>query len=210
MVKCAAISYQFYWFPQNFGQKHEATFLPLQKFVIYDELYDTVDRTFDEFKRKVADQKKRELADDPAEGQKLDRFVNTSLEKWEKLSRELQFAQPMLNEVLGHWRQFSLHYDALDDWIPEGDKALGMPGEERKSFFSSLDSWEDRHAALNEAGTFLIENSIEPVAEEIRQKLQKTNRLWGKLFDDVSVLLQRFSSQLVKPFVINDMCSKLY
>lgn len=51
-----------------------------------------------------------------------------------------------------------------------------------KEFFRNLSHWMDQHAAMNDAGNFLIETCDETMSLEIKQQLLLLNGRWRDLF----------------------------
>lgn len=150
-------------------------------------MYESFDKAFEDFRRKAESYKKRELAGDINEGRQLDRFVTSGSDKWRKLSNEIRYAQPILEEMIGNWRRYNQNYKSLKEWLPEAERAVTMPLDDRQSFFSDLSSWTDRQKSLNQAGNFLIENCVEEVSVDVKNTLLTINRRWKDLLDEVSV-----------------------
>lgn len=51
-----------------------------------------------------------------------------------------------------------------------------------QEFFRNLSHWIDQHAAMNDAGNFLIETCDETVSLDLKQQLLLMNGRWRKLF----------------------------
>lgn len=57
-------------------------------------------------------------------------------------------------------------------------KSLSLPQE----FFRNLSHWIDQHAAMNDAGNFLIETCDDTVSLDLKQQLLILNERWRDLF----------------------------
>lgn len=51
-----------------------------------------------------------------------------------------------------------------------------------QEFFRNLSQWMDQHAAMNDAGNFLIETCDETVSLDLKQQLLILNGRWRDLF----------------------------
>lgn len=51
-----------------------------------------------------------------------------------------------------------------------------------QEFFRNLSHWMDQHAAMNDAGNFLIETCDETVSLDLKQQLLLLNGRWRDLF----------------------------
>lgn len=65
-----------------------------------------------------------------------------------------------------------------------------------QEFFKNLGHWVDQHAAMNDAGSFLIETCDDTVSLELKQQLLLMNGRWRELFLQVkqvksSILLSK-------------------
>lgn len=51
-----------------------------------------------------------------------------------------------------------------------------------QEFFRNLSQWTDQHAAMNDAGNFLIETCDDTVSLDLKQQLLLLNGRWRDLF----------------------------
>jgi len=51
-----------------------------------------------------------------------------------------------------------------------------------QEFFRNLPHWMDQHAAMNDAGNFLIETCDETVTRDVKHQLLLLNGRWRELF----------------------------
>lgn len=67
-----------------------------------------------------------------------------------------------------------------------------------QEFFRNLNHWMDQHAAMNDAGNFLIETCDETISLDLKQQLLLLNGRWRDLFLRVKqVTMKTFQFQLL-------------
>ncbi len=59
-----------------------------------------------------------------------------------------------------------------------------------QEFFRNLSHWMDQHAAMNDAGNFLIETCDETVSLDLKQQLLLLNGRWRDLFLKVKQVIE--------------------
>ncbi|XP_053457239.1 nesprin-2 isoform X5 [Nycticebus coucang] len=80
-----------------------------------------------------------------------------------------------LQQVLAYWATYVENLCFLKAWFEETKK------EQIKEIpFEILSQWSLQHTALNEAGNFLIEVSIDTVRSSISKELRRLNKRWRK------------------------------
>lgn len=60
-----------------------------------------------------------------------------------------------------------------------------------QEFFRNLSHWMDQHAAMNDAGNFLIETCDETVSLDLKQQLLLLNGRWRDLFLKVKQVINK-------------------
>uniref|UniRef100_A0A3P8TDH7 Calponin-homology (CH) domain-containing protein n=1 Tax=Amphiprion percula TaxID=161767 RepID=A0A3P8TDH7_AMPPE len=110
------------------------------------------------------------------------RFMREVVTQWRSLSMEVRSVRSMLEEVLSNWERYTSTVASLQAWLEDAEKALSQPENMKQEFFRNLSHWMDKHAALNDAGNFLIETCDETVSLELKQQLLLLNGRWRDLF----------------------------
>ena len=64
-----------------------------------------------------------------------------------------------------------------------------------QNFFRDLDGWREKHALMNESGSFLIETCDESVVLELEESLLLNNRRWKEICDAVDSFRQTHTSE---------------
>uniref|UniRef100_A0A3Q1ESI7 Calponin-homology (CH) domain-containing protein n=1 Tax=Acanthochromis polyacanthus TaxID=80966 RepID=A0A3Q1ESI7_9TELE len=110
------------------------------------------------------------------------RFMREVVTQWRSLSMEVRSVRSMLEEVLSNWERYTSTVASLQAWLEDAEEALSQPENMKQEFFRNLSHWMDQHAALNDAGNFLIETCDETVSLELKQQLLLLNGRWRDLF----------------------------
>ncbi|XP_076463750.1 muscle-specific protein 300 kDa-like isoform X7 [Babylonia areolata] len=150
----------------------EATLQDFVDTVETQQLVQTVQKTQTELKKLAEAYKKINKEEAP----KVDAFQTEASERWKKVAADIQGVKPSLEEVIKAWRNYNACVDVLTVWFTDGDQALasGTP-EEVEEFFKDSAQYEDRLKMLNDSGGFLLGVVTDPVAEEIRERLEEMN-----------------------------------
>ncbi|KAL8590280.1 hypothetical protein ACOMHN_006396 [Nucella lapillus] len=113
---------------------------------------------------------------DKDEAPKVDAFQTEAAERWKKVASEIHSVKPSLEEVIKSWKSYNAYVDVLTVWLADGDQVLasGTP-EDVEEFFKDLNQYEDRLRTLNDSGEFLLGVVTDPVAEEIKERLEEMN-----------------------------------
>ncbi|XP_074471049.1 nesprin-1-like isoform X2 [Sebastes fasciatus] len=110
------------------------------------------------------------------------RFMREVVTQWRSLSMEVRSVRSMLEEVLSNWERYSSTVASLQAWLEDAEEALRQPENTKREFFRNLSHWMDQHAAMNDAGNFLIETCDETVSLDLKQQLLLLNGRWRDLF----------------------------
>uniref|UniRef100_A0A3Q3Q292 Calponin-homology (CH) domain-containing protein n=1 Tax=Monopterus albus TaxID=43700 RepID=A0A3Q3Q292_MONAL len=110
------------------------------------------------------------------------RFMREVVTQWRSLSMEVRSVRSMLEEVLSNWERYSSTVASLQAWLEDAEEALSQPENTKQGFFWNLSHWMDQHAAMNDAGNFLIETCDETVSLDLKQQLLLLNGRWRDLF----------------------------
>uniref|UniRef100_A0A3B3H3T0 Calponin-homology (CH) domain-containing protein n=1 Tax=Oryzias latipes TaxID=8090 RepID=A0A3B3H3T0_ORYLA len=110
------------------------------------------------------------------------RFMREVVTQWRSLSMEVRSVRSMLEQVLFNWEQYTSTVTSLQAWLEDAEEALSQPENTKREFFRNLSHWIDQHAAMNDAGNFLIETCDETVSLDLKQQLLLMNGRWRKLF----------------------------
>ncbi|KAK1888949.1 Nesprin-1 [Dissostichus eleginoides] len=110
------------------------------------------------------------------------RFMREVVAQWRSLSMEVRSVRSMLEEVLSNWERYSSTVASLQAWLEDAEAALSQPENTKREFFRDLSHWMDQHAAMNDAGNFLIETCDETVSLDLKQQLLLLNGRWRDLF----------------------------
>ncbi|XP_028808913.1 nesprin-1 isoform X6 [Denticeps clupeoides] len=110
------------------------------------------------------------------------RFVNEVDGQWRSVSVEVRSLKSMLDEVQCNWERYSSTVSCLQAWLEDAQNTLTLPVNTRWEFFHNLPHWIEQHAAMNDAGNFLIETCDDTVVKDLRQQLLLLNGRWRKLF----------------------------
>uniref|UniRef100_A0A8C3G4V1 Calponin-homology (CH) domain-containing protein n=1 Tax=Cyclopterus lumpus TaxID=8103 RepID=A0A8C3G4V1_CYCLU len=110
------------------------------------------------------------------------RFMREVVTQWRSLSMEVRSVKSMLEEVLSNWERHSSTVASLQAWLEDAEEALRQPENTKREFFRNLSHWMDQHAAMNDAGNFLIETCDETVSLDLKQQLLLLNGRWRDLF----------------------------
>uniref|UniRef100_A0A667WTI6 Spectrin repeat containing nuclear envelope protein 1 n=1 Tax=Myripristis murdjan TaxID=586833 RepID=A0A667WTI6_9TELE len=110
------------------------------------------------------------------------RFMREVVTQWRSLSVEVRSVRSMLEEVLSNWERYSSTVASLQAWLEDAEAALSQPENTKREFFRNLSHWMDQHAAMNDAGNFLIETCDETVSLDLKQQLLLLNGRWRDLF----------------------------
>ncbi|XP_023266580.1 nesprin-1-like [Seriola lalandi dorsalis] len=146
---------------QHFFENYEALFQSLKQSA---EVYVNADSSVDEGEMGVR------------------RFMREVVTQWRSLSMEVRSVRSMLEEVLSNWERYSSTVASLQAWLEDGEEALSQPENTKREFFRNLSHWMDQHAAMNDAGNFLIETCDETVSLDLKQQLLLLNGRWRDLF----------------------------
>lgn len=65
-----------------------------------------------------------------------------------------------------------------------------------QEFFRNLSHWVDQHAAMNDAGNFLIETCDDSVSLDLKQQLLILNGRWRELFLKVKQVTNQKTKQI--------------
>uniref|UniRef100_A0A3Q2NMQ8 Nesprin-1-like n=1 Tax=Fundulus heteroclitus TaxID=8078 RepID=A0A3Q2NMQ8_FUNHE len=110
------------------------------------------------------------------------RFMREVVTQWRSLSMEVRSVRSMLEEVLSNWERYAATVASLQAWLEDAEEALSQPETFKQEFFRNLSHWMDQHAAMNDAGNFLIETCDETVSLDLKQQLLLLNGRWRDLF----------------------------
>lgn len=110
------------------------------------------------------------------------RFMREVVTQWRSLSMEVRSVRSMLEEVLSNWKRYTSTVASLQAWLEDAEEALSQPENTKREFFRDLSHWMDQHAAMNDAGNFLIETCDETVSLDLKQQLLILNGRWRDLF----------------------------
>ncbi|TNM94661.1 hypothetical protein fugu_017420 [Takifugu bimaculatus] len=146
---------------QHFFEKYESLFQSLKQSA---EAFVTADSSADEGEMGVR------------------RFMREVVTQWRSLSMEVRSVRSMLEEVLSNWEKYSSIVASLQAWLEDAEGALNQQENIKKEFFRNLSHWIDQHAAMNDAGNFLIETCDETVSLDLKQQLLILNERWRDLF----------------------------
>uniref|UniRef100_A0A3B5PXI2 Calponin-homology (CH) domain-containing protein n=1 Tax=Xiphophorus maculatus TaxID=8083 RepID=A0A3B5PXI2_XIPMA len=146
---------------QHFFENYEALFQSLKQSA---ETYVSMDSSVDEGEMGVR------------------RFMREVVTQWRSLSMEVRSVRSMLEEVLSNWQRYGSTVASLQAWLEDAEEALNQPEKVKQEFFRNLSHWMDQHAAMNDAGNFLIETSDETVSLDLKQQLLLLNGRWRDLF----------------------------
>ncbi|XP_040920912.1 nesprin-1-like [Toxotes jaculatrix] len=146
---------------QHFFENYEALFQSLKQSA---EAYVSADSSVDEGEMGVR------------------RFMREVVTQWRSLSMEVRSVRSMLEEVLSNWERYSSTVASLQAWLEDAEEALIQPENTKREFFRNLSHWMDQHAAMNDAGNFLIETCDETVSLDLKQQLLILNGRWRDLF----------------------------
>uniref|UniRef100_A0A3B3DBY4 Calponin-homology (CH) domain-containing protein n=1 Tax=Oryzias melastigma TaxID=30732 RepID=A0A3B3DBY4_ORYME len=113
------------------------------------------------------------------------RFMREVVTQWRSLSMEVRSVRSMLEQVLFNWEQYASTVTSLQAWLEDAEEALSQPENTKREFFRNLAHWIDQHAAMNDAGNFLIETCDETVSLDLKQQLLLMNGRWRELFLNV-------------------------
>uniref|UniRef100_A0A3Q3XGZ9 Calponin-homology (CH) domain-containing protein n=1 Tax=Mola mola TaxID=94237 RepID=A0A3Q3XGZ9_MOLML len=113
------------------------------------------------------------------------RFMREVVTQWRSLSMEVRSVRSMLEEVLSNWEKYLSTVASLQAWLEDAEEAQSQPENIRREFFTNLRRWIDQHAAMNEAGNFLIETCDDTVSLDLKQQLLLLNGRWRDLFFNV-------------------------
>ncbi|XP_061126959.1 nesprin-1-like [Syngnathus typhle] len=102
--------------------------------------------------------------------------------QWRSLSMEVRSVRSMLEEVLSNWDRYVSTVASFQAWLEDAEGALRQPENTKQEFFKNHSHWMDQHAAMNDAGNFLIETCDETVSFELKQQLLLLNGRWRELF----------------------------
>ncbi|KAM4529485.1 nesprin-1 isoform 3-T3 [Fundulus diaphanus] len=145
----------------HFFENYEALFQSLKQSA---EAYVSVDSSVDEGEMGVR------------------RFMREVVTQWRSLSMEVRSVRSMLEEVLSNWERYASTVASLQAWLEDAEEALSQPETFKQEFFRNLSHWMDQHAAMNDAGNFLIETCDETVSLDLKQQLLLLNGRWRDLF----------------------------
>uniref|UniRef100_A0A3Q2C7M2 Calponin-homology (CH) domain-containing protein n=1 Tax=Cyprinodon variegatus TaxID=28743 RepID=A0A3Q2C7M2_CYPVA len=146
---------------QHFFENYEALFQSLKESA---EAYVSLDSSADEGEMGVR------------------RFLREVVTQWRSLSMEVRSVRSMLDEVLSNWERYTSTVASLQAWLEDAEEALSQPENLKQEFFRKLSHWMDQHAAMNDAGNFLIETCDETVSLHLKQQLLLLNGRWRELF----------------------------
>uniref|UniRef100_A0A672IGG0 Calponin-homology (CH) domain-containing protein n=1 Tax=Salarias fasciatus TaxID=181472 RepID=A0A672IGG0_SALFA len=146
---------------QRFFENYEALFQSLKQSA---EAYVSADSSVDEGETGVR------------------RFMREVVTQWRSLSMEVRSVRSMLEEVLSNWERYASTVASLQVWLEDAEEALSQPENTKREFFRNLSHWMDQHAAMNDAGNFLIETCDDTVSLELKQQLLILNGRWRELF----------------------------
>ncbi|RXN24277.1 nesprin-1-like protein [Labeo rohita] len=109
-------------------------------------------------------------------------FLREVSDQWRSLSVEVRSVRSMLEEVQCNWLRYNSCVASLQAWLEDAQGALRQPENTKREFFRNLPHWMDQHAAMNDAGNFLIETCDETVTRDIKHQLLLLNGRWRELF----------------------------
>uniref|UniRef100_A0A8C1YUK6 Spectrin repeat containing, nuclear envelope 1a n=1 Tax=Cyprinus carpio TaxID=7962 RepID=A0A8C1YUK6_CYPCA len=109
-------------------------------------------------------------------------FLREVSDQWRSLSVEVRSVRSMLEEVQCNWLRYNSCVASLQAWLEDAQGALRQPENTKREFFRNLAHWMDQHAAMNDAGNFLIETCDETVTCDIKHQLLLLNGRWRELF----------------------------
>ncbi|CAL8318022.1 unnamed protein product, partial [Boreogadus saida] len=110
------------------------------------------------------------------------RFLREVVGQWRSLSVEVRSVRSMLEEVLSNWERYGSTVASLQAWLEDAEAALSQPENTKREFFRNLQLMMEQHAAMNDAGNFLIETCDESVSLGLKQQLLLLNGRWRDLF----------------------------
>uniref|UniRef100_A0AAR2ILP8 Spectrin repeat containing, nuclear envelope 1b n=1 Tax=Pygocentrus nattereri TaxID=42514 RepID=A0AAR2ILP8_PYGNA len=111
------------------------------------------------------------------------RFLRDVADQWRSLAVEVRSVRSMLEEVQGNWEKYSSAVSSLQVWLEDAQDALNQPENNKREFFRNLPHWMDQHAAMNDAGNFLIETCDETVSRDLKHQLLLLNGRWRDMFN---------------------------
>ncbi|XDV42139.1 hypothetical protein PO909_010865, partial [Leuciscus waleckii] len=120
-------------------------------------------------------------ADSSAEGG-VKLLLREVSDQWRSLSVEVRSVRSMLEEVQCNWLRYNSCVALLQAWLEDAQGALRQPENTKREFFRNLPHWMDQHAAMNDAGNFLIETCDETVTRDVKHQLLLLNGRWRELF----------------------------
>ncbi|XP_073672409.1 nesprin-1-like [Paramisgurnus dabryanus] len=109
-------------------------------------------------------------------------FLREVSDQWRSLSVEVRSVRSMLEEVQCNWLRYNSCVASLQAWLEDAQMALGQPENTKREFFRNLPHWMDQHAAMNDAGNFLIETCDETVTRDVKHQLLLLNGRWREMF----------------------------
>uniref|UniRef100_A0A8C1T930 Spectrin repeat containing, nuclear envelope 1a n=1 Tax=Cyprinus carpio TaxID=7962 RepID=A0A8C1T930_CYPCA len=109
-------------------------------------------------------------------------FLREVSDQWRSLSVEVRSVRSMLEEVQCNWLRYNSCVASLQAWLEDAQGALRQPENTKREFFRNLPHWMEQHAAMNDAGNFLIETCDETVTRDIKHQLLLLNGRWRELF----------------------------
>ncbi|XP_021548914.1 nesprin-1-like [Neomonachus schauinslandi] len=119
------------------------------------------------------------------EAENVMKFMNETTAQWRNLSVEVRSVRSMLEEVIANWDRYGNTVASLQAWLEDAEKMLNQSEHAKKDFFRNLPHWIQQHAAMNDAGNFLIETCDEMVSRDLKQQLLLLNGRWRELFMEV-------------------------
>ncbi|XP_061758136.1 nesprin-1-like [Nerophis ophidion] len=126
----------------------------------------------------------------------VSQFVRDVAALWRSLSMEVRSVRSMLEEVLSNWDRYSSTVASFQTWLEDAEEAVTQPENMKQEFFKNLSYWIEQHAAMNDAGNFLIETCDETMSFDLKQQLFILNGRWRELFFKVKQLSR--ADELVK------------
>uniref|UniRef100_A0AAR2JHF7 Spectrin repeat containing, nuclear envelope 1b n=1 Tax=Pygocentrus nattereri TaxID=42514 RepID=A0AAR2JHF7_PYGNA len=118
------------------------------------------------------------------------RFLRDVADQWRSLAVEVRSVRSMLEEVQGNWEKYSSAVSSLQVWLEDAQDALNQPENNKREFFRNLPHWMDQHAAMNDAGNFLIETCDETVSRDLKHQLLLLNGRWRDMFNKAKQVYQ--------------------
>ncbi|XP_056619733.1 nesprin-1-like [Triplophysa dalaica] len=109
-------------------------------------------------------------------------FLREVSDQWRSLSVEVRSVRSMLEEVQCNWLRYNSSVASLQAWLEDAQTALRQPENTKREFFRNLPHWMDQHAAMNDAGNFLIETCDETVTRDVKHQLLLLNGRWREMF----------------------------